>query len=289
MSTKLKGIISVIISAIVFGTMPLMAKIFYREGGNAISLTFYRFLLILPFLYALIKKEKDLSLEITKEEFRKILLMGAFGFAPTALLLYLSYNYIPSGMATTIHFMYPVFVILGCIFFYKEKTSLIKIISVILCALGVIMFYDGNGEINLIGIGLSFASAITYAFYTVYLDKSGLKQMNIFKLSFYLYIISSIILFVFGIATKSLTININPLGWIIALVLSLIVGLGGACLFQVGVRIIGSQNTAILSTFEPITSVIIGFLVLGESFGIKTIFGIILIFIAVVLISIFEK
>lgn len=288
-SDKHKGVIAVIISAVVFGSMPLMAKIIYREGGNPITLTLLRFLLILPFLYILIKKNDNLTLKLTKEELKKLTIIGVMGYATTPLLLYSSYNHIPSGMATTIHFVYPVLVILGCILFYKEKTSHIKRVSVLLCLLGVILFFDGNGDINIIGIILSFASSITYAFYTIYFEKSGLKNMSVLKSTFYLCIIAAIFTFIFGMVTKSLTINIKPLGWIMSIALSLIVGLGGASLFQIGVKIIGSQNTAILSTFEPITSVIIGVLILNEGFGIKTVLGVLLIVIAVVLISVFEK
>lgn len=289
MSDKHKGVIAVMISAVIFGIMPLMAKIIYKEGGNPITLTLYRFLLILPFLYVLIKKNDNLTLRLTKEELKKLTILGGIGYATTPLLLYSSYNYIPSGMATTIHFVYPVLLILGCILFYKEKISHIKRVSVLLCLLGVVLFFDGNGEINFIGILLSFASSITYAFYTVYFDKSGLKNMSVLKSTFYLCLIAAIFTFIFGMATKSLTISIKPLGWIMSIALSLVVGLGGSSLFQIGVKFIGSQNTSILSTFEPITSVIIGVLVLDEAFGIKTILGVFLIVIAVVLISVFEK
>lgn len=288
MNTKSKGILAVILSGTIFGSMPLMAKIVYEAGGNAISLTFYRFLLILPFLYLLIKQNKDENLKITKEELKKIALVGTLGYGATALLLYLSYNYIPSGMATTIHFIYPVFVILGCILFFKEKTNMIKIIAVILCISGVFMFYDGDGSVNFTGIILSFSSSITFAFYTIYLDKSGLKKMNTIKLTFYLCIIASIMIFIFSIATNTFTIDIKPIGWLITLILSLSVGLG-VNLFQIGIKTVGPQSTSILSTFEPITSVIIGVLILHESFGIKTIIGSGLILIAVILISIFDK
>ncbi|SHE85133.1 EamA domain-containing membrane protein RarD [Tissierella praeacuta DSM 18095] len=288
MNTKLKGIFSVMISAIIFGSMPLMAKIVFNEGGNPTSLAFYRFLLIIPFLYILIKRNKEETLKITKEEFKKIILVGTIGYGATALLLYLSYNYIPSGMATTIHFVYPVFVILGCILFFKEKPNIIKIISVILCVLGVLMFYDGNGNINFMGIFLAFASSITFAFYTIYLDKSGLKEMNTVKLTFYLCSIAAVMMFIFSIITKTFTIHMNPLGWLMSLFLSLSVGLG-VNLFQIGIKIVGPQSTSILSTFEPITSVIIGVLILNESFGIRTFIGIGAILIAVILISIFDK
>lgn len=43
MSSKSKGILAVIISATIFGSMPLMAKVVYESGGNPVSLTFYRF------------------------------------------------------------------------------------------------------------------------------------------------------------------------------------------------------------------------------------------------------
>lgn len=288
MNTKSKGILAVILSGTIFGSMPLMAKIVYEAGGNAVSLTFYRFLLILPFLYLLIKQNKNETLMITKEEFKKIALVGTLGYGATALLLYLSYNYIPSGMATTIHFIYPVFVILGCILFLKEKTTLVKVVAVIFCIIGVFMFYDGDGNINFTGIILSFASSITFAFYTVYIDKSGLKKMNTMKLTFYLCIIASIMMFFFSIITKTFTIDIKPIGWLITLLLSLSVGLG-VNLFQIGIKTVGPQSTSILSTFEPITSVVIGVLILNESFGIKTILGSGLILIAVILISIFDK
>ena len=51
MINKNLGFIAVIISAIVFGSMPLLAKIIDLNGGNAPSLIFYRFFLSLPILY----------------------------------------------------------------------------------------------------------------------------------------------------------------------------------------------------------------------------------------------
>ncbi len=113
--------------------------------------------------------------------------------------------------------------------------------------------------------------------------------MNTFKLTFYLCLISSIMVFIFGIITKSLIINIKPIGWIISLLLALLAGLGGVTLYQIGIKTIGPQNTSILSTFEPITSIVLSVLILNEPFTIKTAIGIVLILAAVILVSIFEK
>ena len=225
--TKQRGALAVIISAIVFGSMPLMAKIVYQYGSNPISLVFYRFSLVLPFLFFWVRKNRKDSLKVNSGELKKIIIVSVFGYATTALSLFISYIYIPSGMATTIHFTYPIFVILGCIAFFKEKTNIIEMVSVILCFLGIIAFYDGSSEINLMGIGLAFISGITYAFYTIYIDKSGLKEMGTIKLTFYLCLISSIIILIFGIITQSLIIDMKPMGWIISISLSILAGIGG--------------------------------------------------------------
>lgn len=289
MTTRQRGIISVIISATVFGILPLMARIIYSQGCNSISLVFYRFLFVLPVLYILIDRDPDETLKISGKDLRKIILVSSLGHTATGLLLFTSYNYIPSGMATTIHFTYPVFVILGCIIFFREKPNIIKITSVLLCFLGIILFYNGNGKINPTGIILAFISGITYAFYTIYIDKSGLGKMCTYKLMFYLCLVSSIIVLIFSIMTKSFVIHIKPLGWIMIVALSLLAGLGGVRLYQIGIKTIGPQDTAILSTFEPITSIVLSILILKEPFGIKTTIGVGLILTAVILVSVFEN
>ena len=73
-------------------------------------------------------------MRITRTEFAKIALITIFGYGGTAVLLFSSYNFIPSGMSTTIHFMYPVFTILGCMIFFKEN-NLFNYIFYYLCPL----------------------------------------------------------------------------------------------------------------------------------------------------------
>lgn len=289
MKNRHKGILSAMISAIIFGSMPLMAKLTYNYKCNSISLVFYRFLFILPFLYLLVRRKEEESLKLTKEELKKILILSLVGYAPTPLFLFTAYSFIPSGLATTINFLFPVFVMLGAIIIYKEKPSKIKMVSVLLCFLGIITFYEKDGAIAPIGVFLAFLSSITYAFYNLYLDKSGLKDMYPFKLTFYLCGISSIVVLIFSLITGYFTVDIEPLGWLIILILSLSISLGGTCLFQVGVKNIGAQSTAILSTLEPITSIVLGMLIFKESYGLKTFLGICLILIAVILVSVFDK
>ena len=64
------------------------------------------------------------------------------GFSLTPILLFSSYNYISSGSATTIHFSYPVLVILASVFIFKEKATWTKIASVVFCVIGLVLFMN---------------------------------------------------------------------------------------------------------------------------------------------------
>lgn len=280
------GYFAVIISGIVFGCMPLLAKIVFKNGGNSINLVFWRFLIGIFPLYIIINRNKNISLKLSKREIIQILILGTIGYAGTAVALFLSYNYITTGMATTLHFVYPIFVILGCTILYKEKISMVKLISVILCMLGIVLLYDGNSSGSIMGIVLAFSSGITYAFYVMYIDKSGLKSMNPLKLTMYLSIVGSVIMFAFSIATGTFTVNITPVGWLFTVILSIVIALGAVSLLSVGIKLIGPQSASILSTFEPITSVIIGVLVFGEKLGMRGFLACMMILTSVLLISI---
>lgn len=289
MEKKTLGFGAVIISAIIFGSMPLLAKTIYTNGGNAVSLIFYRFFLALPVLYLLAKRNKEEDIRVSKSELKYLILVSVFGYSATALLLFMSYNFISSGMATTLHFTYPIFVVLGGIIFYKDKPSVLKILCVVFCTLGVILFGNSDGGGSFLGIALSFLSGITYSFYMLFIEKSGLKSMSSFKLTYYLCAISSVFVFIYSLITGEFTIDITLLGWTLTLIMSLGVSVGAVTLFQYGIKHIGSQNTAIFSTFEPITSVIIGILVFKELFDFKTFIGSIFIIAAVIITAISES
>lgn len=284
MEVRAKGLCAVIISAVFFGLMPLFAKIICANGGNTFSMAFYRFFIALFPLYFYLRYKK-ISLSISRKRLWQILRIAGLGYGATALLLYLSYDFIPSGMATTVHFVYPVFVILGSILFLKEKAEPMKLLCVALCMGGVLLFYNGETGGSIVGLLLAFGSGLTYGFYIMYLDKSGLQDMPTLKLIFYMNVAASAILLGGNLATGHFTVMMNPKAWIAMIVLSVGASFVGVCLFQKGVSIVGPQNAAILSTFEPITSLVVGVLLFHEAFNLYTALGCLLILISVVIVA----
>lgn len=282
MQERYKGIACIVIATVIFGMMPLFAKKIYENGGNPISLVFYRAFISTPVLF-LLNKRKNIVLKISKKQFIEMTILAIVGYSATAILLYLSYNYISTGLATTIHFTYPIIVTLACTIIYKEKLSFSKIFAVILSTVGIFLFVNNIGDINYLGVVIAFLSGVTFAFYMVFFDKSGLCLMHSLKSTFYLSAITSVVVLIFSLATKTFTINMTLYGWILTIVFSFMITIVAVTLFQRGVTLIGAQSAAVISTLEPITSIIIGILIFNEIFNFRIFLGGILILSAVII------
>lgn len=284
----IKGYTFVIISAIIFGCMPLGAKYIYAEGVNSLSLVFLRNCLALPVL-ALLAGKQEGSLHIKKADLLKISSLAVMGGCATPILLYSSYHYLASGTATIFHFIYPVLVVLGSILFLREKGSKPVFLCVILCTVGIILFYNPDSGIHLGGSLLAIASGATYAAYIMLLSIFKNDKISGFKLSFYMSAVGSVILFIFCIVSGQLTLPVTFTGWLISIVFSLMLSVGAIVLFQQGTRYIGGQRAAILSTLEPITSVLVGVLAFQEILTAQTIVGTVLVILSSILIAVFDR
>ena len=274
MNSKVKGIGATLLSAIYFGFVPLLMKTVYAGGGNSFTAAFLRFAFSIPVIFVVLKI-KGVDLRITREELKHFFIITAFGYAGTTLLVFTAYNYIPTGMTTTIHFLYPTFTVAGLMIFYREKIKASKIFCVILCLIGIIMFYNGGeGHASLIGILLALCSSMTYAFYTIFLGKSeALRDIEPMKRLFYMHIIGAMIMLAIGLISGNLNFHMTPLSWGVMALTANLTAFVGALLYQIGVKYIGAESTAMLSTFEPITSVIVGILVYGEPMTVRIFIG----------------
>lgn len=285
---KIKGILFTILSAVIFGFTPALASITYGLGNNSLSMTFYRNLFAIPFLF-LILKYKRIQLKAEKSELKNIFILSLIGVSITTALLYSSYSYIGIGAATTLHFMYPIFVALACKFIFKEKLGRGKVFSLILAFFGVALFMDTKSSGNISGALMALISGGTYAFYILWLDKKDLVKINPYKLSFYIVTFASLEMLLGNIWGGYIEVNLPLKAYILMILCSILASIVGIVSFQIGVSIIGSTSAAIFSLFEPITSVIGGIILFNESLNISKIIGCLVIFLAITYLAIESK
>lgn len=289
---KLKGIILTMISSITFGFAFTLGPMTYGAGGsNPVTLTFLRNFLSLPFLL-LIALFLKIDLRITKNQLKNLIILGFIGSSTTTLMLNIAFSHIDVGIVTPIHFTYPIFVTLGCVLFFHEKLSKQKIIALVIAMSGIGCFFIESlnsasfNSSTLIGLILAVASGVFFAFYIIFMDRSGLKSESPFKITFYVAITSSIAMFLYGTSTNQLALSsLTTKSWIISAVFAFLCTVVALSLLQVGIKHIGASEAAVISTFEPITSVVFGVLLLNERITLLKIVACILIFVGVLILS----
>ncbi|WP_129600167.1 DMT family transporter [Anaerophilus nitritogenes] len=278
---NMKGTLCAIFSALSFGTMPIFATYAYNGGVNAITVVFFRFLFsgILLGCYFLKKK---INIKVGKNTFLTLLFTGIVGSSLTSLTLFLSYQYISVGLSTILHFIYPAVVIFLSFLIFKEKLYKTKIISLILSVMGVYVLIGFNSiKLNMLGVMLALVSGI---FYSIYILEIGhnikIKDIDSIILTFYISIFSSGSIFLFGIFTQNLIFPKNMYSFIPIFAITIASTLG-LLNFAIGIKMIGPSNTSILSTFEPITSIILSCILFGDKITWNTIIGSCLIILSI--------
>ena len=284
---KLMGISAALISALMFGITPAIAKMAYAGGSNGMTMTFTRAIMSLPFLF-LIAKYKKISLTLTRREFLTVVLVSVLGNFSTTLMLYSSFSYLNVGMASVLHYFFPVFVVLVSVIFFKEDLKWWKLLALVLGFAGVITFMGSASGGSMIGVLLAVGSAITYAGMLISVERTVLSTFHCVKLTFYTNLIVSLTSFGVGQASGTLNLILTPAAWFYSLLVSLMVGVIGFSLLNYAIVKIGASSTSVISMAEPLSGVLFGYLILSETLTPMNWLGCVLILAGVALISIFS-
>lgn len=265
---KRLGIFCVLLSAVIFGFTPVLAGLSYQGGNNGINMAFFRALLSLPVLMLLGHKTAP-GFRASPRQIRMGFLAGLTMFSCT-LMLYSSYSYLSVGVATTLHFLYPLFVVLYHIVVDHHKPGALKMSGLIVGLLGAVILVDiGPGGLSPLGMALALLSGVLFAAYILILQKEAADPMPIYRLMTVISIAGTILCGAVGFGMGRLSFSLTPAAWGYTVAVALLVS-GCACtLFQTGVRLVGDADSAIYSLLEPLTSILFGMLLLGETFTLR--------------------
>lgn len=288
MNNKLKGMAFTIASALLFGVTPVLASLTYEMGNNANTLTFYRNLLVVPVAAAVMLIRK-ISFRVTKKELLLLLAVGVLFRATTTFMLYESYQYVGIGAATTLHFLYPVCTALICFLLFKEKLGNGKSAALCIATAGIVFFCDFTADIRPTGVILAVASAITYGLYLTGMDKTALKDMDPIKVVFYMGISNAAAMLALGLPQGKIVFILPPLAMVYIFIVAICTSFAAVALLQMGIRELGAPTAALFSMFEPIASVLAGWLCLNEAMPLNKIVGCVIILTAVTAIALIDK
>jgi drug/metabolite transporter (DMT)-like permease len=283
----IKGYLAVIVSAVLYGCMPLMAKYIYADGVTPMTLVFLRNFLALPFI-AMMAYGQAKTLRIPLKMLPRVSLTSLFGSCITPILLFTSYQFMDSGTATVFHFIYPAVVVVAGLLLKEEKAAWGNLLSVGLCFVGIIMFYDPATALDWRGALPAIASGFTYATYILLLARSGAKKIPSFLFAFYVSLTCSVVMLIVCLVTGQLALPQTLAGWGLSTLFAIGITCGAVVLFQAGTFLIGGQQASILSALEPITSVVVGVVIFKEVLGARTVIGSVLVVLSTVLIGVYN-
>ena len=272
----LVGYIAGIITGVTYGLNPLFAMPLMNAGAPVENILFFRYGLSVLILgcWLLAKHE---SFRVSGKQLVRLLILGAC-FTMSSLFLFEAYRLIPSGMATTIVFLYPVLVALIMVFMRVYPTWQVWF-SIILTFIGVFVLSrnDGTHVIQTKGIVIAAASALAYAMFIVIVNRSkAIRKVSNTLLTFYALIVGTIVFMVKALAGgHSLLLGISGFSaWGNLLGLAVLPTIVSTATLALATRKIGAAKASVLGVFEPITAILVGALAFGEPVTMNVLIGI---------------
>lgn len=282
---KFKGYLLAALAAAAYGTNPAFAIPLYEMEMNPNSVLLFRYGMGIPIL-ALVMAIRKIDFSLHKDEIIPVFILGVL-MAVSSLTLFESYNYMNSGIASTLLFVYPIMVAVIMTFFFKEhfKASLILCFLFMIGGLILLMRPSGDNALSGFGFLLVMVSALTYAVYIVLVNASkAISRIPTTKLLFYVLIFgSTVFLFKIAVGTE-LTLPGRHVGWFNLLALAIIPTVLSLACTSAAIHIIGSTATAIFGALEPVTAVVLSVVFLGQSITTQEIIGGLLIVVATTIV-----
>ena len=288
---RAKGILYAALSSSTFGLAPLFTLLLLGLGYSSFEVLSYRWGVASLFLGALALLAGR-SFRLSWPELRTVFFLSLFR-AATSLSLVIAYQHIASGVASTIHFMYPLAVALAMMGFFGEKRSFAILFAVLvslsgagLLSSGKIDFEGGNTTIGLIAAGLS---VFFYGGYIVGVRKSRAVQIPSTALTCYVMGLGALFFIIGGYLTGGIRLANDTYTWLNILGLALPATAISNITLVKAIKYIGPTLTSIFGALEPLTAVVIGCLIFNESFTPASAVGMALIITAVTVVVVHEK
>ena len=290
----INGLFYAAVSSASFGFSPLLSLSLIAAGLSNFDILSYRWLTaaVVLVIYA-VSKKKSLKLN-SFDEIWKVVLLSALR-SITSITLLIGYANISSGVASTINFMYPVIVALCMMIIFGEDRAWINVAGVALSILGVYLMASGDGLMveggdTVLGLTCSIISAFSFAAYYIVMKKTKADKIEAVKFTTWIMLLSALYFIVCAIAMDGcIAIVTDGKSWAYILALGLWATMVSNFTGVKAIRRIGPTLTSILGALQPLTAVVLGVIFLDERLGFRTVAGILLILMAVIMIVLHQK
>jgi drug/metabolite transporter (DMT)-like permease len=292
---SLAGFLITFIGAILFSTKAVIVKKAFADiKVDALSLLAVRMICSLPFylIVAFYKTNQGNNKKLTAKQWWFLIVLGLSGYYISSFLDFVGLQYITAGLERLILFLYPTITMLITTLFFKQKVSTVQKLALLLTYFGTALAFYGELKLDTgnthfyYGSLLIFLCAITYGFFVA---GSGqlIPQIGATKFTAYAMTVASlgVLLHFFINGNFTVIASGNTKFWLYGILLAVVATVIPTFLISAGLKRMGSNNVAIVSSVGPVSTIIQAHFILGEHIFAAQIFGTILVIAGVIMIG----
>lgn len=275
------GPLLIVISALSFGTLPIFARLAYAAGATPTTVLLLRFALAALIMAGVMRVR---SIPFPRgPALLGLVLMGGVGYVGQSLAYFTALTLTSAGVVALLLYLYPALVTLLSALLFKERLTSLKVGAVLLALVGTVLTLHPTGSGAPLGLLLGIASAVIYSLY-ILVGSRIMPQTGVLASSTIVMIAAALVYS--GIAAiQGSAFPVTLLGWAAIAAIALLSTVLAIMTFFAGLKHIGPSRASTISTVEPVVSVVLAALVLGESFTMLQVLGEGLILVAALLCS----
>ncbi|MGE5379595.1 MAG: DMT family transporter [Methylocystaceae bacterium] len=287
MKQRWRGLIFIMCADLLWGLSAVIAKFLFNNQVNAFDLAQLRITLAFILLFCCLLAFNRPLLKVQKHDYLYMIIFGIAGMSAVQFSYMFTISQTNVATAVFLQYLAPVFILLYAFASGREEINILKVISIATAIIGGFLMVKGSGSeglaISKLGLTVGLASAVFFAFYTIY-GKYGLGKYSPWTMLCWGMGAGSIVWCIYRWPWQTL-INYSLTEWGFFFYMAIFATIIPFGLFFKGLHLLTPVITGVTSTIEPVLSAILAFLILGEALTGWQIIGSVLIILAITLLQ----
>ena len=286
------GDILIIIAGLFWGSMGIFVRHLNDLGFSSIQVACLR-LTTAGILFALILLIKDRKgFKIALRDIPLFLALGLVSILFFTCCYFTAIRLMTMSTAAILLYTSPIWVMVLAIIFLKEKFTIQKLIALILAFAGCVLVSGFGGKVTVVGILVGLGSGLGYGLYSIF-GTFALKKYSPYTVTCYTFLIAGLgSIFVSNpvdLISMISAIENKPALFGFVLLTAVVTAVIPFLLYTLGLNMTTAGKAAVLATVEPAAATLFGFFVMKETVGPVAIAGILLVFAAIIVLSLRKK
>ena len=269
MKPRQRGTTLALTSAASFGVMPVLTKIVYDDGAGIAGVLSIRFSLA-ALVLAVIAKLRHETLPGGRQ-LVTLFLLGAVGYVVESLCYFTALTTISAGLTALLLYLYPALVVVLTAVLTRVRPSSMSTLCVVVATAGTALTIGPVGGGQGRGVLLGLAAALSYSIYIVVSGRFA-AGVGPFATSAVVMTGAAVVYDVGAVSVRS-SVPTHATAWLALVGIALVGTVVAVSTFFAALELLGPADTAMISTVEPVVSVVVASIALGERLSALQVLG----------------